>query len=448
MARADGLGEGAAGSVDAPETAGTDANAPVVTTSKGRHPILVRVLIGVSTLLLIIGIFAVWANRLLFSPDNWSKTSTELLQHPAIRSSTANYLVDQLYANVDVPATIQSALPPRLEPLAGPVAGALRNGAVQAVDLALTRPRIQNLWAQANRAADQAFIAIVEGGKGPVGVNQGVVSLNLGAILENVAARLGLPANLSSNLPPNVANVTVLRASQLKYVQNGGNAIKSLALWLTILVPVLYALAVFLARGNRRRTLMMVGLSGVLAGAVVLLGRSILENQISTALSSDASVQVTIRAVYAITSSILADVAGACILGGAVLIVAGWFAGPARPAYAARRWLAPFLRTHHVEAFGITLAAMVLLFAWNPIPATGKPIGILVFTLLALLGTHVLIRQTAREFPVAGDGVAGPVPAGAGGAVAQPVSVQPSEVSVQSTKASGPPADVSGPARR
>ena len=53
--------------------------------------------------LLIVGIFSVWANRLLFNPDNWSNTSTQLLSNPTIRSSTANYLVDQLYANVNVP---------------------------------------------------------------------------------------------------------------------------------------------------------------------------------------------------------------------------------------------------------------------------------------------------------------------------------------------------------
>lgn len=442
MARADGLGEGSVGS-SAPADAGpADVNAPTATRPTRGRRIGVNVLIGVTTVLLIVGIFAVWANRLLFNPDNWAKTSTELLQNPNVRSSTANYLVDQLYANVDVAGALQQALPPRLEPLAGPVAGALRNGAVQAVELALTRPRVQDLWARANRGADQAFIAIVEGGKGPVGVNQGEVNLNLGAILENVAARLGLPANLSSNLPPNVANLTVFRANQLKYVQDGGNAVRSLALWLTILVPLLYALAIFLARGNRRRTLMMVGLSGILAGAVVLLGRSVLGNQIGGALSNDASTQQTIRAAYVITSSILADVAGACILGGAVLIVAGWFAGPARPAYAARRWLAPFLRAHNTEAYAITLAAMVLLFAWNPIPATGKPAGILVFTALALLGTYVLIRQTAEEFPAAGDGgVVDSPPGGGGGTVAQPVSVEPTDVSVQA-------ADVRGPARR
>ena len=42
---------------------------------------------------------------------------------------------------------------------------------------------------------------------------------------------------------------------------------------------------------------------------------------------------------------------------------------------------------------------LVLLFIWNPIPATGKPLGILVFTVLALFGTYILIQQTARRIP-------------------------------------------------
>ena len=91
--------------------------------------------------------FAIWANRLLFNPDNWSNTSTQLLQNPDIRDASANYLVDQLYANVNVGRLIKSGLPPRLQPLAGPAAGALRNVAVQGVDAALERPRVQTFWA-------------------------------------------------------------------------------------------------------------------------------------------------------------------------------------------------------------------------------------------------------------------------------------------------------------
>ena len=302
------------------------------------------VLIGVTTLLLVVGIFATWANRLLFSPDNWSKTSTQLLQNENVRSTTANYVVDQLYANVDVAGLIKQGLPTQLQGLAAPAAGALRNAAVQGAELALTRPRVQSLWAQANRAADQTFVDIVNGGRGNVGVNQGAVTLDLGAILNNIASRLGLPSDLASKLPPSIATLTIFKSDQLKYVQNGGKAIKGLALWLTILVPLLYALAIFLAKGHRRRTLMTVGFAGILAGVLVILARSILQGQIVNSLTSDASLQVTIRDVYSISTAILNDVAGAVVFGGIVLVAAAWFAGPARPAFVARQAISPFLR--------------------------------------------------------------------------------------------------------
>ena len=86
---------------------------------------------------------------------------------------TANYLVDQLYANVNIPGLLESALPTQLKPLAAPAAGALENVAVQGVEAAFQRPRVQTLWAKANRAADQTFIIIVNGGKGPVGIRRG-----------------------------------------------------------------------------------------------------------------------------------------------------------------------------------------------------------------------------------------------------------------------------------
>jgi hypothetical protein len=388
--------------------------APRVAVSEGPVPgglsrarrLQVNALIGLATLLLVVGIFATWANRLLFSPDNWSTTSTELLQNSNVRSTTANYLVDQLYTNVNVAGILKSELPSALQPLAAPAAGALRNAAVQGTELALARPRVQRLWAQANRAASQSFVSIVDGGTDRVGVDQGAVTLKLGAILENVASRLGLPSGLSAKLPPDAANLTIFRSDQLRYVQDGGNAVRGLAVWLVILVPVLYGVALLLARGHRRRTLMRIGFTGILAGALVLLARSILENQIAAALSSDASLRTTIRAVYVISSSILADVAGAVILGGSVLVIAAWFGGPARIAHASRQAIAPFLREHPLESYAITLGVMVLIFVWDPIPATGKPAGIIVFTLLALLGTETLIRQTIREFPEARPGTA------------------------------------------
>ena len=70
-----------------------------------------RVLLVIATVLAVFAIFAVWANRQLLSPDNWARTSTSLLQKETIRTALAGYLVDQLYANVDVPAQVKSGLP-------------------------------------------------------------------------------------------------------------------------------------------------------------------------------------------------------------------------------------------------------------------------------------------------------------------------------------------------
>ncbi|HYZ80951.1 MAG TPA: SHOCT domain-containing protein [Solirubrobacteraceae bacterium] len=368
------------------------------TPSRGRR-ILVDAIIGVTTILLVVGVFSVWANRLLFNPDNWSNTSTQLLANPTIRQTTANYIVDQLYANVNVTELVRSALPQRFQGLAGPAAGALRNGAVQVADQALQRPRVQQLWAQANRAADQLFISVVNGGRGAVTVNNGAVTLDLGSVVDNVASRLGLPSDVSSRLPANIANLTVIQSNHLSFVQKVGKAIRSLALWLTILVPILYALAIFLARGRRRRTLMAVGFAGVFGGILVIAGRSILQTQLTNAITNDASLRPTVAAVVAINTQILGQTAAAVIFGGLVLVGAAWIGGPARPAMVIRRAIAPFLREEPLAAYAITLAVMALIFIWDPIHATGTPAGIIVFTALALFGTYVLREETLRTFP-------------------------------------------------
>ena len=371
---------------------------PASTEISRRGRILINVLIGLTTLLLVLGMFSVFANRLLLNPDNWSATSTKLLQDPNIRSTTATFLVDRLYAKVNVAGLLRAGLPPRLDPLAGPAAGALRNAAVQAVDKGLQTEPVQNLWAAANRRTAQLFVTIVEGGKGPVAVNQGVVTLDLGMVLQNMASRVGLPASVTSKLA-GAGTVTILKSHQLKFVENVGNGIKGLALWLTIFVPLLYALAIGLARGRRRRTLMTVGISVILAGILVFLGRRILVTQIPSSLTNDESLRATITATVDIITQILSTIAGAVVFTGILLVAAAWVAGPARYARAAREKLAPYLREYPLPTYATVLGLLVLVFIWQPIPATGTPAGIIVFTVLGLLGTYLLREQTAAEFP-------------------------------------------------
>jgi hypothetical protein len=78
--------------------------------TRGRR-ILVQALIWGTTVLAVLAIFAIWANRQILNPDNWASTSTQLLQNGEIREATSNYLVDQLYANVNVEQELKAKLP-------------------------------------------------------------------------------------------------------------------------------------------------------------------------------------------------------------------------------------------------------------------------------------------------------------------------------------------------
>jgi hypothetical protein len=380
------------------------ASRPHAADSAHEHPasrsrrIVVRVLIWGTTLLAVVAIVAVWANRELLSPANWSDTSTKLLQNPAVRDATANYIVNQLYAHVDVEEELKSRLPREIKPIAGPLAGGLRSLATEATKRLLESPRVQELWRHANRAADQTFVSIVNGGKGALLVTNGEVTLDLASVVSEVSKQLGLP-NVSSKLPPSVARLRILKSSQISAVQEIGKAVKGLALLLTILVPVLYALAIVLARGYRRRALISVGVAAVIAGVAVLLVRSVLVSQVTNSLVKTESVRPAAHAAASIATLRLSEIAEAFVVIGVPLIAAGWFAGPAKWAVSGRRAIAPFLRNRPDLAYGITAVVMGLIFLWNPIPATGKPAGIIVFTLLAFLGTYLLRRQTEEEFP-------------------------------------------------
>ncbi len=388
--------------------AAADAGRPAASgnAGAGKHPpatrarrIWVHSIVALATLLAVFSIFAIWANRQLLNPDNWAKTSSDLLAKETVRAALAGYLIEQLYANVDVEHELKAGLPKELAPLAGPISGGLHDLAEKGAERALEIPRVQDAWRKANRAADQTLVTIVNGNGRRYHIEGGTVSLDLHQIVAELAARLGLPASIADKLPPSVANLKVFTSKQLGLARTAAKALHALALWLTIIVFLLYVLAMYLARGFRRRTLLWVGSSLVFAGLVVLVGRKVGQGQLVSAITSDASIEPAANDSYAVATSLLAQVASASIIIGVPIILSAWLAGPARWALAARRFLAPHFRDRPALPYWITAALLALVFAWGPIPATRNPWEMLLFTILAFLGAHVLRDQVANEFP-------------------------------------------------
>jgi len=364
------------------------------------HRWLVRTLVGLATLLGIVAIFAVWANRQLLDTSYWASTNTKLIESPPIREEVASYLTEQLYANVDIAGELKNELPSELKPLAAPAAGALKDVVEKGINLLLERPRVQQLWSKANQVTHAEFVRLVENKGAVVKLpGGGAVVLDLRPMLTEVAEKVGAPTSLVNKIPPKVAQLRIVTSKQLNTMQNAVNLLRSLALVLPLLVVAMFALAVYLARGRRRQTLISVGFAFIGAGLVVVVVRGIVGNKVVDSLATTEAVKPAAEAAWSIGTSVLADIAWSTVLIGIPVILAGLLAGPTRTATSLRRLMAPYLRDRPDITFGALALVLLLLFAWGPIVATKTLTGIAIIIVLAVFGTEMLRRETAREFP-------------------------------------------------
>jgi hypothetical protein len=370
------------------------------TEGRRAHRRLALVLIVVATLLAFVAIFAVWANRQLLDNDNWTETSSQLIENRVIRDQVGLFLVDQLYANVDVKGTLQEALPPRLDPLAGPAASGLKDLAEKGAKEVLSRPRAQTLWVEANRRAHARFLQVVDGGGNVVSTEGGVVKLDLKSLLGQTADRVGVGGKVQQKLPPSAAQITIMRSDQLGLVQDIVHLLKTLAIVLVVLAIALFALAVYLARGWRREALRATGIGFVLAGAAALTARGLAGDAVVDALAKTPAVRPAAEAVWTIATPLLTEAATATLGYGVVIVLAAWLAGPTRAATAVRRGLAPFLR-ERAYAYGALAVIVLLVLNWSPTPATRRVVPVLLMIALLVAGLEALRRQTAREHPEA-----------------------------------------------
>jgi hypothetical protein len=360
-------------------------------------------LIVVASLLAFLAIFAIWANRQLLNTDNWAETSSQLLENDDIRTQVSVFVVDELYANVDVKSDLEQIFEQVLEPeraavLAGPAAGGLRTLAENGVNRLLQRPRPQQLWEQANRRAQARFLQIVEGGGDVVSTSGGEVTLDLKSLLGQTQSNLGVGGRVEQKLPDDASQIVILQSDQLELAQDAVRLLKTLAVVLVVLSLALFALAIYLAEGWRREALRATGVGLLFAGAGALVARALAGDAVANALATTDAVRPAVEATWSIGTSLMVQAATATVIYGVVILFATWFAGPTRWARAARRDLAPYMREPR-WAWGVFGVVVLGLLAWAPTPAFREVIPALALIGLLALGLEALRRQTAREYP-------------------------------------------------
>jgi hypothetical protein len=362
------------------------------------HPRIVAALLVVATLFAFLAVFSIWVNRQALNTDNWVDTSGKLLRNDEIRTQLSNYLADELFANVNVQAELEKTFPPRLAPLAGPAAGALHQLAPQVAERALATSQAESLWANANRAAHETLLKILNDEGSAVSTGNGEVTLDLGSLVSESGGQLGVAGKLASKIPPDAAQLTILKSDQLSMAQDASSLVRHLPIVLTLLALFLYGLAVYLAGPRRRQALRSVGFGFIIAGVLSLLLRRIGEGSVTDALARTDAVKPAVEAVWEIGTSLLVTVAVSAISFGILVVIAAWIAGPTKAATRLRREAAPHMRERSTT-YGAVALVFLALVLWAPVVAFQKPIGMVLLAVLMVLGTETLRRKTAGEFP-------------------------------------------------
>ena len=208
-------------------------------------------------------------------------------REPEVQDALSVFLVNELYDNVDVASGLEERLPENLRPLASPVAAALREPATDGVKRLLEAPRVQQLWIDANAVAHQKLVNVLENKTGNgISTGNGVVTLDLSQLVTEIGTDLGVPASALAKIPPDTGVITVMRSDQLSAAQTAVQAVRVLSTGLLVLVLGLFALAIYLARGERRQTLRNIGFAFVLVGLIVLVVRRVAGNVAVDALTS------------------------------------------------------------------------------------------------------------------------------------------------------------------
>jgi hypothetical protein len=364
--------------------------------TRGRR-ILVWGLVALAMILVIVCSLTIWVQRQALNTDNWVDLSTELLADDDVREAVSVRLVDSLYEQTDVQERLAQRLPPPLDPLAAPAAGLIREAAINAADSLLQRPRVQELWADANRVAHERLVAILrEDSDRLIQSSQGEVILDLTPLVVRLNDQLGLDIAL----PEGAGRYVIAESDQLAAAQTAVAVIDPLSVLMIIAVVALLAVAVYLAAGFRREALRGIALALVVIGVLLLVVRRLVGTALVDELTSDPNRDVG-WTVWILGTNLMRDIAIAILVYGLVLLLGALLAGPSRWATWVRSKLAPAMRDRPLLVYGAVALVFLLLLLWSPLDTDRGVWGTLLLAVLVGLGVWALRRQTIKEFPPA-----------------------------------------------
>jgi hypothetical protein len=237
----------------------------------------------------------------LLDDDAWAGTSEKLLDREEIRDRVAVYLVDELErtgGSAGVPAGLSGDLEDRVAD-------------------ELDSRRSKRVWRAANTEAHRELVRLIEDGDAS---SRDVVTLDLRPLIRAVARALEIPIPA---VPAGTAQLEVVAGDEVRGAREAADRLQQTAALLIVLAALALVLAVLAADGWRSRALAGAGIAVAVAGAIVLLARALIGAHVVEVLTPNSADRDAVSAAWSVGTSGLAWMAGAAIVVGLVVALAG-----------------------------------------------------------------------------------------------------------------------------
>jgi hypothetical protein len=392
--------------------------------------IVASLLIVVACLLAPLSVAAVWTRNQVTNTDRYVATVSPLARDPAIQAAITNQITTQVFNYIDikglttqaVDALAAQGLRPQvatqLQAFAVPIANGVQSFTREQVGRIVASDAFADAWVQANRVAHAELVKALTGeGSGAVTVENDTVSVNLAAFVQVVKDQLVASGfTLAERIPEVNASFVLFQSADITRVRSAFNLLNTLGIWLPIIVLLLVAVGVYVAK-DHRRALVGAGVGIAVAMVVLALGlavfRSIYLDAVpaqvlphdAAAVAYDTIVRFLRLGLRTVLVLALVIAAGAFLTGQSATAVRtrqgitraiGWLQGTAE--HAGLRtgpvgtWVDANKRALRIGA--VALAALMLVFWDRP---TGKVVLGLTLALLFVLAVIEFLGRPAHR---------------------------------------------------
>lgn len=352
----------------------------------------VALLLTAATVALFVAVVASWARREALDTHQFARTSRQALADPKVREALAISVVDAVYRRVDVEREIRRLLPPAVRGAAAPAASAIRLYGPSAIEEVTQVPFVLSALVEASELAQRWALQVVDGDPAP----ERNAYLAARPLVLLVAKEIGLERDVTAALPADPANLLLYRRigelrPEIWLLKTVSDAAMPLAL-------VLYGIAIGLAAGRRRETVLWAGLGAAVAGVALIALRPVAGPFVVDAVvGSRPELEPAGTDVWRIVTAPLASTGTTVLVTGLLAFAFAVLTGPSRAAAGARAALAPVLAPRPLIAWAAAgVGVVIALVEATAVDRTGRLLaGAVVLVILA--GTERLQRSVRDE---------------------------------------------------